>query len=257
MKTMRALQTWHLHRSFLLLLPFAPSLAALRCAGLICLCSPPQLQLQWQDWTMGVLALKLWHLLVMVAPRGDGAAPPDSWQAHFDALQAGGLRNLDFSRALTKIVLPVLLNLATSLAVPYVVTRAVLPLLQLPASVLGYANLYAYQVYHGAYVAWLGGRRLHALAVQLHNAIRDDRYLVGRQLNNFELRQQQQREQEEREQQQQRQRQQEAEQQREQPAVAEVAASDDQQQQQCVVAAGAAAAASSSSANGVVAHALT
>jgi E3 ubiquitin-protein ligase MARCH6 len=160
---------------------------------------------------MGVLALKLWHLMVMVAPRRDGAAAPDSWQAHFDALQAGGLRNLDFNRALTKIVLPVLLNLATSLAVPYVVTRAVLPLLQLPASVLGYANLYAYQVYHGVYVAWLGGRRLHAMAVQLHNAIRDDRYLVGRQLNNFELRQQQQQAEEERAQQQQQQQQQQQE----------------------------------------------
>ncbi|KAF6256292.1 hypothetical protein COO60DRAFT_1702419 [Scenedesmus sp. NREL 46B-D3] len=153
----------------------------------------------YQDWTMGVLALKLWHLLIMVAPRRDGAAPPDSWQAHFDALQAGGLRNLDFSRALTKIVLPVLLNLATSLAVPYVVTRAVLPLLQMPASVRGYASLYAYPAYHGACVAWLGGRRLHALAAQLHNAIRDDRYLVGRQLNNFELQQQQQQQQQEEE----------------------------------------------------------
>jgi Sec-independent protein translocase protein TatA len=208
---------------------------------------------------MGVLALKLWHLLVMVAPRRGGAAPPDSWQAHFDALQAGGLRNLDFSRALTKIVLPVLLNLATSLAVPYVVTRAVLPLLQLPASVLGYANLYAYQVYHGVFVAWLGGRRLHALAVQLHNAIRDDRYLVGRQLNNFELRQQQQqqREQEEREQQEQRQRQLEAEQQKNQAvdSVAEVEGSDEQQQQ-CGIEAGAAAAASSSSASSLARQAL-
>jgi Sec-independent protein translocase protein TatA len=199
---------------------------------------------------MGVLALKLWHLLVMVAPRRDGAAAPDSWQAHFDALQAGGLRNLDFIRALTKIVLPVLLNLATSLAVPYVVTRAVLPLLQLPASVLGYANLYAYQVYHGVYVAWLGGRRLHALAVQLHNAIRDDRYLVGRQLNNFELRQQQ-REQEEREQQQ---REQNGKQQQEQAAREKW---DEQQQQSSkedaasAVALSAAALAASSSSDSV------
>lgn len=193
---------------------------------------------------MGVLALKLWHLLVMVAPRRDGAAAPDTWQAHFDALQAGGLRNLDFHRALTKIVLPVLLNLATSLAVPYVVTRAVLPLLQLPASVLGYANLYAYQVYHGVYVAWLGGRRLHALAVQLHNAIRDDRYLVGRQLNNFELRQQQQREQEEREQQQ---RKQDGEQQQREQAERDQLDGQQQQQQSEAGAASTAAAVAVSS----------
>jgi E3 ubiquitin-protein ligase MARCH6 len=125
----------------------------------------------------------------MVAPRRDGRAPPDpdSWQAHFDALQAGGLRNLDLNRALTKIVLPVLLNLSTCLAVPYVVTRGLLPLLGLPAAALQYANLYGHQVFHGCYLVYLGSQRLAGLAVQLHNTIRDDRYLVGRELHNFEL----------------------------------------------------------------------
>lgn len=142
---------------------------------------------------MGVLALKLLHLLVMVTPRREGRQPvdPDSFQAHFEAIQAGGLRNLDFHRALTKIVLPVLLELATSLAAPYVITRGVLPLLGLPVHVLQYANLYAYQVYHGFVLLFLGSKKVGRLAVQLHNAIRDDKYLVGRQLNNFELQQQQ------------------------------------------------------------------
>ena len=128
----------------------------------------------------------------MVAPRRDGRAPPDpdSWQAHFEALQAGGLRNLDLGRALTKIVLPVLLNLATCLALPYVVTRGLLPLLGLPAAFLQWASLYGHTLFHGAYLAYLGSRRLAGLAVQLHNTIRDDRYLVGRELHNFELRRQ-------------------------------------------------------------------
>lgn len=141
-----------------------------------------------------LLLQKLWHLLVMVAPRRDGRAPPDpdSWQAHFDALQAGGLRNLDLNRALTKIVLPVLLNLATCLAVPYVITRGLLPMLGLPAPFLQYASLYGHQVFHGCYLAYLGSKKLAGLAVQLHNTIRDDRYLVGRELHNFELRRQEQ-----------------------------------------------------------------
>lgn len=124
----------------------------------------------------------------MVAPRRDGRGPvdPDSWQAHLDALQAGGLRNLDLNRALTKIVLPVLVNLATCLSVPYVITRGLLPLLGLPASALQYANLYGHQVCHGCYVAYLGSKKLAGLAVQLHNTIRDDRYLVGRELHNLQ-----------------------------------------------------------------------
>lgn len=140
----------------------------------------------YQDWTMGVLALKLWHLIVMVAPRREGVAlAEDSWQAHFDALQHDGIRNLNFHRALTKIVLPVLVHLATSLAVPYIISRGILPLFGLPAIALQYANLYSYQVCHVIYLAYLGSRRLRKLLVDLHNAIRDDRYLVGRELNNF------------------------------------------------------------------------
>jgi hypothetical protein len=136
---------------------------------------------------MGVLALKLWHLLVMVAPRRDGQPPPeDSWQAHFEALQNDGLRNLNFTRTMHGILLPVMTQLATALAVPYVITRGALPWLGLPAHVLQYANLYGHQVYHGLYVLYLGLRKMRKAAVELHNAIRDDRYLVGKELNNFD-----------------------------------------------------------------------
>lgn len=136
---------------------------------------------------MGVLALKLWHLLVMVAPRRDGQPPAeDSWQAHFEALQNDGLRNLNFTRTMRGILLPVMTQLATALAVPYVITRGVLPWLGLPAPALQYANLYGHQVYHGMYLLYLGLRRLRKVAVELHNAIRDDRYLVGKELNNFD-----------------------------------------------------------------------
>eukprot|EP00775_Hariotina_reticulata_P005538 gene5538-5774_t len=99
----------------------------------------------YQDWTMGVLVLKLWHLMVMVTPRrGQDPPDPNSWQAHFEAVQAGGLRNLQFKRALTKIVLPMMIQLGTGLSAPYVLSRGVLPLLRPPAEVLQYADLYAH-----------------------------------------------------------------------------------------------------------------
>jgi hypothetical protein len=138
---------------------------------------------------MGILALKLWHLLVMLAPRPGGRPPPEaSWQALFEALQNGGLRQLDFGRAMRGLVLPTLNSLATGLAVPYVVTRGVLPLLGLPARWLQYAGLYGYTAYHGAWGALLLVRKLREVVARLHNAIRDDRYLVGRQLKNFTAR---------------------------------------------------------------------
>jgi E3 ubiquitin-protein ligase MARCH6 len=125
----------------------------------------------------------------MVAPRREGrAAPdPDSWQAHFEALQAGGLRQLDTQRAMRHIVLPVLVNIATVLAAPYVATRGLLPLLPgVPVRVLVLANLYGHTACVGVLAAAWGARQLAVAAARLHNSIRDDRYLVGRELHNFE-----------------------------------------------------------------------
>jgi hypothetical protein len=211
----------------------------------------------YQDWTMGVLGLKLWHLLVVVAPRREGqgqgqarghgqggaaaaaaaaaaagvpgAAPDgvqegeaaaaaaagggggalgqglgehgdaagggggagvgleggdDSWAAHFEALQREGFRNINCRRVLQRLVLPVVAQLGTALAAPYALTRGLLPLLGLPAPWLQRANLWAYAALALALAALAAVRRLRAAAAALHSAIRDDRYLVGRRLDN-------------------------------------------------------------------------
>lgn len=183
----------------------------------------------YQDWTMGVLGLKLWHLLVVVAPRREGQgqeapgaaaagarpqqrpaaggaaaagaaarggaggaagaaadADDDSWLAHFEALQREGFRHIHCRRALTKLVLPVMAHLGTALAAPYVVTRWLLPMAGLPARWLQLANLWAYTVLAAAMAAVAAVRKVRALAAALHATIKDDRYLVGRRLNNCE-----------------------------------------------------------------------
>lgn len=140
----------------------------------------------YQDWTMGVLGLKLWHLMLMVTPRREGqAAAPDTWQAHFELLQRDGLRGLQFRRALTRIVLPMLMNLATALAAPYVITRGILPASGLPVEVLTFVSLYAYTGLAASLAALYAVKVARRAVVKLHNAIRDDRYLVGRELRNF------------------------------------------------------------------------
>jgi hypothetical protein len=148
------------------------------------------------NWTFGVLALKLGHMLAVVRGRerragGGGAAAGganeqlNAWDVHLEALQAQGLRELDFGRALTRIVLPALDALLIALAAPYVLTRGLLPLLGLPARALQVANLYGYAVCHGLYLSYLASARVRAGLKELHNSIRDDRYLLGRRLNNL------------------------------------------------------------------------
>ncbi|GBF99992.1 hypothetical protein Rsub_12719 [Raphidocelis subcapitata] len=164
-----------------------------------------------ESWVMGVLALKLWHVLAFVRGRGrpgaagpgagggagGGGGPPaanaagpadaaaEGWPIDVEALHPQALGRLDFRRAMGGVVLPVLGNLLTALAVPYVLTRGLLPLLPLPARALQAANLWGYAACHGAYAGWLAAGRLRAAVRELHNAIRDDRYLLGRRLNNF------------------------------------------------------------------------
>ncbi|KAF8073198.1 SUD1 [Scenedesmus sp. PABB004] len=144
----------------------------------------------YQDWVLGVLALKLWHVLAALGAPRRGGAPPrvnaDAWHAHAEAVAAAGLAGLDFRRALTKVVGPVLLRLCTSLALPYVLARGLLPALlpRLPAAALRAAQLYAHAAFHAALLAWCGAARAARAGAALHAAIRDDRYLVGRRLAN-------------------------------------------------------------------------
>jgi hypothetical protein len=145
------------------------------------------------NWTFGVLALKLGHMLAVVRGRerraggrgGGGAAAANAWDVHLEALQAQGLRDLDFRRALTHVVLPALDALLVALAAPYVLTRGLLPLLGLPPRALQVAHLYGYAACHGLYLSCLASARLRAGLRELHNSIRDDRYLLGRRLNNL------------------------------------------------------------------------
>jgi E3 ubiquitin-protein ligase MARCH6 len=81
--------------------------------------------------------------------------------------------------------MPIVTKLLTALCVPYVLARGIFP-------VLGYPLIVNSAVYR---FAWLGclifsalffcGKRFHVWFTNLHNSIRDDRYLIGRRLHNF------------------------------------------------------------------------
>ena len=109
----------------------------------------------------------------------------ESWRTKFERVRENGFSRLQGLWVLREIVFPIIMKLLTALCVPYVLARGVFP-------VLGYPLIVNSAVYR---FAWLGclcisvlcfcAKRFHVWFTNLHNSIRDDRYLIGRRLHNF------------------------------------------------------------------------
>lgn len=109
----------------------------------------------------------------------------ESWRTKFERVREDGFSRLQGFWVLREIVFPIMMKLLTALCVPYVLARGVFP-------VLGYPLVVNSAVYR---FAWLGclclsvlcfcAKRFHVWFTNLHNSIRDDRYLIGRRLHNF------------------------------------------------------------------------
>jgi len=109
----------------------------------------------------------------------------DSWRIKFERVRENGFSRLQGLWVLREIVLPIIMKLLTALCVPYVLARGVFP-------VFGYPLIVNSAVYR---FAWLGclcvsclffcAKRFHVWFTNLHNSIRDDRYLIGRRLHNY------------------------------------------------------------------------
>ncbi|XP_044489290.1 probable E3 ubiquitin ligase SUD1 [Mangifera indica] len=139
--------------------------------------------LLYQDWALGLIFLKIWTRLVML----DHMMPlvDESWRIKFERVREDGFSRLQGLWVLREIVFPIIMNLLTALCVPYVLARGVFP-------VFGYPLVVNSAVYRFAWlgclcfsVLWFCAKRFHIWFTNLHNSIRDDRYLIGRRLHNY------------------------------------------------------------------------
>ncbi|XP_042485627.1 probable E3 ubiquitin ligase SUD1 [Macadamia integrifolia] len=139
--------------------------------------------LLYQDWALGLIFLKIWTRLVML----DHMTPlvDESWRIKFERVREDGFSQLRGIWVLREIVIPIMMKLLTALCVPYVLARGVFP-------VLGYPLIVDSAVYRFAWVGCLSfsllcfcAKRFHFWFTNLHNSIRDDRYLIGRRLHDF------------------------------------------------------------------------
>eukprot|EP00897_Mesotaenium_endlicherianum_P009194 jgi/Mesen1/8302/ME000451S07505 len=139
--------------------------------------------LLYQDWAFGLVFLKVWTRLVMMGQAD--LIVNDTWRRKLERVRADGFANLHALWVLRNIIVPVLVNLLTALCVPFVLARGLVPLLGFPLLVESAVYRFAWIGSLALTLAWYGICRAHKWVLELHNTIRDDRYLVGRRLHNF------------------------------------------------------------------------
>ncbi|GBP15771.1 E3 ubiquitin-protein ligase MARCH6 [Eumeta japonica] len=135
----------------------------------------------WQDWALGVLYTKIVCALTMMGP---------DWRMRraIEKAYRDGIRDMDLKYILKEIAAPVVCWLGLALAVPYAAAHSIAPLfLASPAQ----RNLFARRVYPALLLISVFG----ALSVfqirqfkKLYEHIKNDKYLVGQRLVNYDHR---------------------------------------------------------------------
>ena len=121
-----------------------------------------------------------------------------AWRNRFARLRMNGFRNLHLIFTLRYIVFPILLPLLTLVCIPLVIARGLLPFIlttALPEWLFPNREFILLMESAGFRYAWtvalvcVVGDKLWRRAKRwfklIHDAIRDDRYLVGRRLHNY------------------------------------------------------------------------
>jgi len=141
----------------------------------------PYLYLQ-QDWALGLLIMKLWNKVVLAGRLNM------EWRERVERAREGGFLGLgpNLQRTLQEVVLPVLGWTLFALSVPYSFAYGLLPLLGASAFVTGVVYRFSYLAVASTYLLQLALRSVYAAMRSLHDSIRDDKYLVGKRLYNFD-----------------------------------------------------------------------
>ncbi|XP_075396938.1 E3 ubiquitin-protein ligase MARCHF6 isoform X1 [Tenrec ecaudatus] len=133
----------------------------------------------WQDWALGVLHAKIIAAITLMGPQW--------WlKTVIEQVYANGIRNIDLHYIIRKLAAPVICVLLLSLCVPYVIAAGVVPLLGVTEEM---QNLVQRRIYPFLLmVAVLAGILSFQVRQfkRLYEHIKNDKYLVGQRLVNYE-----------------------------------------------------------------------
>ncbi|NXD11309.1 MARH6 ligase, partial [Nothocercus nigrocapillus] len=133
----------------------------------------------WQDWALGVLHAKIIAAITLMGPQW--------WlKTVIEQVYANGIRNIDLHFIIRKLAAPVISVLLLSLCVPYIIASGVVPLLGVTAEM---QNLVQRRIYPFLLmvVVLMGILSFQVRQFKrLYEHIKNDKYLVGQRLVNYE-----------------------------------------------------------------------
>lgn len=133
----------------------------------------------WQDWALGVLHAKIIAAITLMGPQW--------WlKTVIEQVYANGIRNIDLHYIIRKLAAPVISVLLLSLCVPYVIASGVVPLLGVTAEMqnLVHRRIYPFLLMVVVLMAVLSFQVRQFK--RLYEHIKNDKYLVGQRLVNYE-----------------------------------------------------------------------
>lgn len=133
----------------------------------------------WQDWALGVLHAKIIAAITLMGPQW--------WlKTVIEQVYANGIRNIDLQYIVRKLAAPVISVLLLSLCVPYVIASGIVPLLGVTAEMqnLVHRRIYPFLL---MVVVLMGILSFQVRQFKrLYEHIKNDKYLVGQRLVNYE-----------------------------------------------------------------------
>lgn len=137
-----------------------------------------------QDWALGFLLVKVWTRIVLA-----GGFNTD-WRDRLGRAREGGFFGVGehFVRTWREVVYPVVWGEALALAAPYALTQGLLPALGASRLVSSTTHRYIYLFLLCMYFGHTALGKCKSGLYALHDSIRDDKYLVGKKLYNWEAR---------------------------------------------------------------------
>jgi len=132
----------------------------------------------WQDWALGAMYTKITVALTFMGP--------DWWlKEAIEQLYQDGIRNLNLSRVVRNLVIPCVSTLGLSLSLPYLVSHGLAPLLITsdPTLIIVQRRIYPALLFSTAMVVFFTVQARQFKKLVEH--IKNDRYLVGRRLVNY------------------------------------------------------------------------
>ncbi|XP_050395174.1 E3 ubiquitin-protein ligase MARCHF6 [Patella vulgata] len=133
----------------------------------------------WQDWALGVLHAKIICAVTMMGPQW--------WLKRvMEQVYNDGLRNMNLMYILRHLCLPVVMTLGMALAIPYVLSKSVVPLFDIDEATLILVERRIYPYLLSCIVIISVCTFQLRQFKRLYNHIKDDKYLVGQRLVNYE-----------------------------------------------------------------------